>query len=66
MLLIATVTGLVLLLLLKDLPLWVFSMAVTGSSVVVVPLAAVAAVLVYGDAAAGTHDRRDEVVPEPR
>jgi len=50
--LVATIAGLVLLILLVGLPLWLFSVLVAMSSALIVPYTAIAMVLLYGDARA--------------
>lgn len=53
---LGTALGLVLLVVLQVLPLWMFSVIVALTSVVVVPLVAVAQTLLYGDAVAAGRD----------
>ena len=59
---VAMIVGLILLVVLSGLPLWLFSALISVVVAAVVPLAALAMVLLYGDAAARTPSRTD---PQP-
>lgn len=59
---LGTAIGLVLLVVLQVLPLWMFSVVVALTSVVVVPLVAIAQTLLYGDAVAA---QRSEALGDP-
>ena len=60
--LVSTTVGLLLLVSLQALPLWVFSLLVSLTSVLMVPLLAIAQTLLYGDAVA---EREDAEVAQP-
>ena len=51
---VVLVVGLILLLLLTGMPLWAFSALVTAGAAAVAPIAAIATVLLYGDATAAS------------
>ncbi|NNE72494.1 MAG: Vps62-related protein [Acidimicrobiales bacterium] len=53
---LAILVGMALLLILADVPLWLFSIIVTASSALVVPVTAIVSVLLYGDAVAEAND----------
>ena len=55
-LLSGSITGLLLLLVLTELPMWLFSGLITLVYALIVPLAAVAQTLLYGDAVAASED----------
>lgn len=55
-LLTGSITGLLLLLVLTELPMWLFSGLITLVYALIVPLAAVAQTLLYGDAVAASED----------
>ena len=57
-LLFTGLVGLVLLIVLAEIPLWLFSIVVTAFSALLVPYTAIAATLLYGDARAD-HDARE-------